>query len=196
MNWAISAIAVGSFIAAAVLCLERANRSKKGYDFRLGDTSWDFSTSWVTNLSAVGSVLGLVLTNSGDLPQSNLKGPAVAMSVFFGALVVLGPITYSAMKVEQANHSLAGTVGGFLLASGFVLWAVIGEALTAAAFFIDIAQKLPPLIPELFVPIVAFAVIMLVRYGWLNMGWVVEQAKPPSDVESYAPDVLHNWHLL
>jgi hypothetical protein len=194
MDWVATGIVVVPLLVAAGLCVVSAVKSRKNLRDRLGDTSWDFNNSWATNLGAVGSVLGIVLGAASGLPQSNLALTAAVVSILFGTLVLLGPITYLATQVEH-DGSVQGTVGGFYLASGFVLWATLGEAVAAAAYFIDIADKLPPLIPWVFVNVMAIAVVMLCLYAWLSMERIVKNALDPGS-PGFAPQNVQPWHLL
>lgn len=189
-------IALGTLVAATVLCMVRAVSSQKSLNFRLGSHDWNFGQSWASNLAAVGTVLGIVIGASSSLPSSSLRLAAIVLSVLFGALTVLGPITYSALQVDQSG-TLEGTLGGFYLACGLTLWAALGESVAAGALFIDIAQKLSPLIVALFFVVVVVAIGMLLRYAWLNMGWVAAHAvAPPPPGKPFAPRKLQDWHLI
>jgi hypothetical protein len=188
-------IVVMSLVVATVLCMLRAGRSQKALNFRLGDTSWDFSGSWASNLAGVGSVLGIVIGGSSSLPSSDLAVSAIVLSVLFGALTVLGPITYAALQVDPSSGPLQGTLGGFYLASGLTVWAALGELVAAGAFFISAAQKLSPLVVALFFVIVVFAIGVVLRYAWLTMGFVAEHAvAPPTDKRT--PERPPPWHLI
>jgi hypothetical protein len=189
-------IALGALVAATVVCMLRAVSSQKSLNFRLGITGWDFSGSWASNLAAAGTVLGVVIGASGSLPTSGLALTAIVLSVLFGALTVLGPITYSALQVNQSG-TLEGTLGGFYLACGLTLWAALGASVAAAAFFIDIAQKISPLIVALFFVVVVVGIVLLLRYAWLSMGWVAAQAvAPPPAGTPFAPRKLPKWSLI
>lgn len=189
-------IVLGTLVAALVVSMLRAARSDKSLNDRIDIQGWDFSGSWASNLAAVGSVLGIVIGASSSLPSSGLALTAIVLSVLFGVLTIVGPITYSALQVEESGK-LEGTLGGFYLASGLVLWAALGEIVAAGAFFIDIAQKLSPLIEALFFVIVVLAVGALLRYSWLSIGWLAAQAQPaPTPGRPIAKRQLPVGHLL
>jgi len=191
----VTLIALGSLVAAIVVCMARAVSSQKSLNFRLGITGWDFSGSWASNLAAVGTVLGIVIGASSSLPSS-LALAATVLSVLFGALIVLGPITYSALQVDQSGN-LEGTLGGFYLACGLTLWAALGESVAAVVFFLDIAQKLSPLLIALFFIVAVVAIAALLRYAWVNMGWVASKAEaPPPPGKTIANRKLQDWHLI
>ena len=189
-------IVLGTLVTATVVCMVRAVSSGKSLNNRLGIQGWDFNGSWASNLAAGGSLLGLVIGASSGLPTSDLALTAVVLSVLFGALTIVGPITYSALQVNESG-TLEGTLGGFYLACGLTLWAALGETVAAGAFFVDIAQKLPPLILALFFIVVVVAIFALLRYAWLSMGWVAAQAvAPPPAGRPFAPRPLPAWHLI
>ena len=188
-------IALSTLVAATVVCMVRAATSQRRLNLRLGITGWDFGGSWASNLAAVGTVLGIVIGASSNSSTSNVALAATVLSVLFGALTVLGPITYSALQVDDSG-TLAGTLGGFYLACGLTLWAALGEAVAAAFFFIDIAQKISPLMVALFFVVVVVGIVLLLRYAWVNMGWVATKAVAPTPGTPFAPGALHNWHLL
>lgn len=189
-------IVLGTLVTAVVVCMLRAVNSGKSLNSRLGIHGWDFNGSWASNLAAVGSLLGLVIGASSSLPAPDLALTAIVLSVLFGALTIIGPITYSALQVNESG-TLEGTLGGFYLASGLTLWAALGETVAAGAFFFDISQKLPPLILALFFIVVVVAIGTLLRYAWLSMGWVAAQAvAPPPPGKKSAPRQLPAWHLI
>src|SRR4029077_4723447 len=189
-------IALGTLVAATVVCMVRAVSSQKGLNFRLGITGWDFSGSWASNLAAGGTVLGVVIGASGSLPSSGLALTAIVLSILFGALTVMGPITYSALQVNQSG-TLEGTLGGFYLACGLTLWAALGALVAAGAFFTDIAEKISPLMVALFFVVVVVGIVLLLRYAWLSMGWVAAQAvAPPPAGQPFAPRKLPSWSLI
>ena len=187
-------IALLTLAAATVMCMARAVSSQKGLNARLGIANWDFNQSWAANLAVVGSVLGILIGASSYTGLSSLPLSAIVLSVLFGALTVVGPITYSALQVEQSG-SLEGTLGGFYLASGLILWAALGELVAAGVFFIDLSAKLSPLLIALFFVVVAVAIAALLRYAWLSMGWVAAQAVAPPTGKA-ASRKLQDWHLI
>lgn len=185
-----------TLVTATVLCMLRAVRSDKSLDARLGIHDWDFGGSWATNLAAIGSIGGIVIGASSNLKTSNLPVDGIVLSVLFAALIVVGPISYSALQVDRSG-TLEGTLGGFYLASGLTLWAALGELVTAGAFFVSLSAQLTPLMIALFFVVVVFGIGALIRYAWLNMGWVAAQAiAPPTPGQPLAPRKLQDWHLL
>ena len=189
-------IALLTLAAATVVCMLRAVSSQKGLNSRLGIANWDFNQSWASNLAVLGSVLGILIGASSYVSSPNLPLAAIVLSVLFGTLTVVGPITYSALQVDQSG-TLEGTLGGFYLASGLTLWAALGELVAAGVFFIDLSQKLSPLIIALFFVVVVVAIGALLQYAWLSTGWVAAQAvAPPPAGKAPATRKLQDFHLI
>lgn len=120
---------------------------------KLGDTvatgsSWSFSSSWLTNITALGAVLGTVLGATGflaDVLPGTDTGRFTGLSVLFGALVIAAPIIYTAASKwvfvpssggnphpngnGSATDTLAsmGRVWGVIAAAAVTLAGVVGE---------------------------------------------------------------------
>ena len=180
-------ILAGLFTAA--FCVARALRFKDKLQYRLEAPNWDFNQSWASNIAGIGSILGIVFGASNILPSSGIvAGPtALGLSVFFGALIVLGPFTYAAFSTPNTDGlkagdapPLEGTVLAFVGASGLALWAATGEAATAGALFWDLNGTLPVGFVVLFLLLDAFAVAILIRYAWNGLEWIVEYQASPS----------------
>jgi hypothetical protein len=163
---------------AVLFCALRASFSNANLTNRLGQGKWDFNQSWASNLAAVGSILGIVLGAASGLQTPGLALTAVILSVFYGAVLVAGPIVYAATQVRVGDE-LEGTVWGFLVATALTLWAAWGEAVTAMAFFVDLGQQVPGFITWAFVAIVVLAIIALFWYAWKNAGWILTQTASP-----------------
>jgi hypothetical protein len=106
------------------------------------DATWSFRDSWVTNLSAVGAIVGTVLGASGllsDALPGLSTGIFLGFNALYGLLVALAPVVYEACYKKSgtspSGESQAGkpepTYFGLLAAGTVVLWAVIGELLMA-----------------------------------------------------------------
>jgi hypothetical protein len=97
---------------------------------------WSFE-SWAAHLTAVGAVLGTVL-GSVSFPETPMqidKESLIALSLLFGALVVIAPFVFEALqrpKISQAaeGEGATGYAWALLLSCGLVLGAVIGELFT------------------------------------------------------------------
>jgi hypothetical protein len=96
---------------------------------------WSFE-SWATHLTAIGAVLGTVL-GSASLPESPTqidKESLVGLSLLFGALVVVAPFIFEAIRRPVAPTSGEGGGSGFvgvlLLSCAITFGAVFGEIFT------------------------------------------------------------------
>jgi hypothetical protein len=96
--------------------------------------AWTAKDSWVTNIGAIGAILGTVVTASNAALKSVVIQPAAAADVtilfiVFGGAAVVAPVVYGATaKVEsQGTDGATGSVWGLLLAGGASLFAVLGE---------------------------------------------------------------------
>jgi hypothetical protein len=192
-------IVVFSLGVAALCCAARWSASMPKPNDRLSATGWALNGSWASNLTAVGSILGIVVGNSGGLVRADLTVAAFVLSVFFGVLIILGPITIAALSVADSHGTgTEGTVLGFFVSSGLSLWAAVGEVTTAAGFLLNLRQKLPASFVGIFVAVLALVVIILLRYAWLQMGVIVKSAAPPPPIgpNVQRPKQPGTWHLL
>ncbi|MFI8421187.1 hypothetical protein [Streptomyces sp. NPDC085479] len=113
------------------------------------DVPWTAKDSWVTNITALGALLGAILAATGVL-QEWLPGISLArfltMNLLFGGLILLAPVVYSASCTyalhtdSDGGRKLRATGHGWgIVASAFVtLFGVFGQlsmvlAMTVAA---------------------------------------------------------------
>jgi hypothetical protein len=190
------AVVVASLAVAALLVLLRAGSLKWGAGAvsgfhlkeRLGPVAWKFTDSWASNLTAVGAILG-TLVSAELLPERRVyvsEDWLKALNVFFGVLLVVAPFVYSSMRVPTKPYpegdkepEYKGLVVGFLLACGITLWAVVGELMTTALFVLEARGKLgldTILIPGL---ILAGSLLLAMAYAWNTMRWTIEAQISP-----------------
>ena len=130
----VSAVLFGAGLATAVV-------RKKGRSWLAKPApppKWSFE-SWATHLTAVGALLGTVL-GTASLPETPTqidKTSLVALSVLFGALVVVAPFIFEAIQrprprvsAEGESEGDSGFVGVLLLSCAITFGAVIGETVT------------------------------------------------------------------
>jgi hypothetical protein len=97
---------------------------------------WSFE-SWATHLTAVGALLGTVL-GTASLPETPTqidKTSLVALSLLFGALVVVAPFVFEAIQrptqpTSAESEGGSGFVCVLLLSCAITSGAVIGEIVT------------------------------------------------------------------
>ena len=116
----------------------------------MGASQWSFSSSAATNLTFVGSLLGMVLVSSSipDFPRQMSKQSFVILSVLFAVLAGLAPLLYNfcckPVGTNSTNSQLVdfeGWVWLFLLADGLTIWAVCGQLGTLGLLFNEFAMR-------------------------------------------------------
>ena len=114
---------------------------------RMGSATWDFSSSWATNVTLGGGLLTGVLGFSlfPDNGQFLSKPGYLAASVIFPVLAALAPQTYNIFRKpvdDPANPSgppqLQGFVLGFVIAAAITAWASISQAAVTALAIAEI----------------------------------------------------------
>ena len=139
-DWPLLIVIIG-FGSAALFFggLATAVARKKGLSW-LGKSApspkWSFE-SWATHLTAVGALLGTVL-GTASLPETPTqidKTSLVALSLLFGALVVVAPFVFEAIQrptqpTSAESEGGSGFVGVLLLSCAITFGAVIGEIVT------------------------------------------------------------------
>jgi hypothetical protein len=126
---------LGLSVILVALCWSKLRSDHKLAD-PLGEVEWSFTDSWASMLTAVGALLGTILATSGILPMNAepLSSNALTgLNLFFGALVVIAPLIFSAVQMVQPpvkddeGPRYKGFVWGFLLACLLTIWGVLGE---------------------------------------------------------------------
>jgi hypothetical protein len=94
---------------------------------------WE-AKSWATTLTAAGALLGTVLggVTFPSYPEQISKESLVNLNLLFGALVVVGPFLFQALRrrtVDEKDRKAErfGTNLTLLLTSAVTLWAVFGQ---------------------------------------------------------------------
>ena len=143
-GWVIGIIAgslgVGLAFAIGVCLVVGGSALRK----RVSDATWS-PTSWATNFTAIGAVLGTVLA-SASLPAGSkpLDGKTlVALATFFLLLAAAGPFVFQCARTRldpeiDSGQSLWGWNVTVLLACSLTLAAVIGQFATVALLYWEI----------------------------------------------------------
>jgi hypothetical protein len=145
----------------------------------MGTLKWDFSESWTTSLTAIGSFVGTIISAGLIHRPSN-----VGLSLFFGLLVLVAPILYRATGRYIIPHDkpnereLQGTVGAFFLTSLLILWSVFGQLVTLIAILNDLSASsqgfFSPLVHIIFLLVLVLALVGIAFYSFRTLPWVVE----------------------
>jgi hypothetical protein len=148
----------------------------------MGPVGWDFSTSWASNITVVGAVLGTVLSAS-VLPHEThyiSKDGYTILNLLFGIIVVAAPFVFSATRIAKvtpgAVPKFKGLVLGFLAACLFTLWGVLGELATVGLIFreIQLAGSFPSSVVYLLYGLLVIAIVLTYFYAVGTTGAIIE----------------------
>ena len=156
----------------------------------MGKAQWDFSKSWASTITAVGALLATVLSTKGI---GTLLSLYAALSIFFGILVAVAPLVYSATGQErpidtptgQQSLQYKGRVLAFLVTCMLTLWAVFDELETIIPLLKDLTTAPPAgqqpqsffsssiiLMLQIFV---IGAMILVAVYALTSIYWTVKE---------------------
>jgi hypothetical protein len=173
----------------------------------IGDASWDFSKSWASNVTIAGAILGTVLSAKILPATSTVVGSPngyTALSLLFGALVVLAPLLFTASRTGKPDPKGPIYIGhgwAFLLASGVTLWAVLGQLSTLELVLFE-AQHGKTLTLGAVLPIatvIGLAAILVALYGFRTVRLTVEPPSPTFSLDSIhgsAAMASKGWSVL
>jgi len=143
----------------------------------MGKPEWDLSKSWATSLTALGALLGTVI--SGGLTRNMTNA---GLNLFFGVLVLIAPILYTATARyietgtgDEKRHEAQGFVGIFLLTNLLIVWAVLGELITVLIILYNVASTtiLTSPIKYIFLIFLVAALVCVGVYVLRTLPWTV-----------------------
>jgi hypothetical protein len=136
----LTAAMIVSLVGAIAICLICANIvSGQGHKMsdEMGPASWDFSSSWASNITAFGTgfTFLLQLIAFPDKPLFATRVEYMFVAAFATALVAFAPAVHrfiSAATLDTSQGAAAavpeGLVGGFLTASVFTIWGTLFQS--------------------------------------------------------------------
>lgn len=146
-----------------------------GLSASLGEVNWSFNDSWATTLTALGALLGTILSTTGVLPASPRPLSTAALgglNLLFGLLVLLAPLLFSSFarargsKEGDEGPSYEGTVWAFLVSCVLTIWAVLGELVTIFVLLQElVAGALSESLSWLFLILTALGAVLLGIYS-------------------------------
>ena len=131
-------VAVGFVVAGlfAVILLSTESRwAHRAQPIGTGP-AWSFKDSWLTNITALGAVLGSILSATGvvdDLIPGIPAAHVLGMSLLFGFIVLSAPLVYAwSFNWEYDDETPAKLEAtalewGVVAATSVTLWAVVGQ---------------------------------------------------------------------
>lgn len=149
----------------------------------IGTPKWDFSNSWATTLTAVGALLGTLLTipNSSNVTGINLLS---GLSLFFGLLALGAPLIYTALEkrlppdphAEDNSFQYQGTIRLFIVSATLTVWATSGELVTVGTTIVVLLQGgfFSILTMVVFGIVLAAALFFACVYGYRSIQWTIE----------------------
>jgi hypothetical protein len=158
---------------------------------RLGPANWDFSGSWASTLTVLGALVGTILS-AGVLPDETerlSKASYTALNLIFATLIVVAPVIYAATRRpkdtklkpgdsadEAEDIQYQGYVWSFLLASGIVIWAVVGELATIGLLLAELHGEKAISTEALGVlwGVLGAGALLIVSYSWNTIRWMIE----------------------
>ena len=139
---------LGAFVAAMVTeaalfaYLSRRRPKRLGWfkaEVAVGPT-WSFKDSWLTNVAAVGALLGTIL-GAGDFLKDLIPGTSTvrltAVSIIAGGMVTLAPVVYAAFSKWKSTDDGHGGTRLDAVGRGSGLWAAAGA--TVGGVFLELA---------------------------------------------------------
>jgi hypothetical protein len=166
----------------------------------VGGATWDFSKSWASNITVVGAIVGTVLS-AKVLPASPTvvatPNGYTALSLLFGALVVVAPLVFTALRSKPSamDVTVEGKGWAFLLASALTLWGVIGELVTGGLILYEAKHGNTLPLGAVFPTwcVIGGALVLIGVYGFRTTYYTLEATAPsPKGMLASEP----RWNVL
>jgi hypothetical protein len=200
------ALVVGLAIVIVRVLMLRGRYPANG---KLGGVRWDFASSWATNITTVGAILGTIVAG-GILPEQGLllsAGEIAGLSLAFGTVAVLAGFFYTVFQqpvvLADGEPVRQGYVRPFLIAAAATVVAVIGELATLSLLLVDAwLQGTDAGLVLILLILVLVATALVLRHVWSTIGWtllnlVTAQPALRAGPGERAPAVqARSWSLL
>jgi hypothetical protein len=181
----------------------------------LGSAELDFSKSFASTLTAVGAVLGTIIS-AGVLPEETVqlsKTDFTGLNLTFGLAIVVAGVVYSMVQkivpddpTTPKEWKLKGYVLPFLAAALITLWAVFGELWTMWLLFGELGNEggLSAVAVDMGRGLLAVGGLAMLPYTFTRIQLAIRE-KPNSAKEQVAlaaepieaaPEAMHPVKLL
>ena len=205
LAWHIPAVAIGLALLSVLagLLLVRGVHPRAP----MGTVSWDFKTSWATNLTLVGALLTGFLTFAYLPEQTALltKPQLHALNLIVTTLVAAAPLLYNLMRTTDSSEAATppvpqGAVWSFALACVLTLWGVIGQLGLLLVILAELvhAQLLAAATGWMFILLLLLLLVAVLVYGALSIRAAIPAPKPgirPEELKREATPA-RQWSIL
>lgn len=140
------------------------------FTMTMEEPSWSFSSSWATNITLVGGLLGTVLW-SVELPTDTAYlayKVYVGYNLLFVLMILVAPLLYICVSTSTKP---SGNPIGFLLAGALTEWAVVGQLATVMFLLLEAFRDdhFPVGSVELLCGLLVGSIVLVVVYCFKTM---------------------------
>lgn len=189
----LDSVLIAPLIVALILLAIRGVTMRNGFGGAVGTVDLDFSKSFATTLTAIGALLGTILSAGllDDATPGISKEGFQALNLTFGVLVLVAPLVYLLFQRQVTTETRRGNppkstkethyqgkAWALLLAGGITLWAVLGEIVTIYLLLeqLNAAGEISSTAIMIMQVAVGIGAILAVAYSWRKLRWIVEAA--------------------
>jgi hypothetical protein len=150
----------------------------------VGTVDLDFSKSFATTLTAIGALLGTILSAGliDDTAAPISKTGFQALNLTFGVLVLIAPLCFLVFQIRKeatekgvkVSH-YSGPSWAMLVASGVTLWAVLGQIWTIYLLLgeVDASGDISSLSITVIQVALGIGAVLAVVYSIRKLKWIV-----------------------
>lgn len=176
-RWLTFALYLSLVLALAVAAYSAVIVTRHGHKLTdaIGGATWDFSSSWASNLTAFGAAFSFLIQATIDKPIFGSRMEYGFLAAFAAALVAVAPMIQRMLGNTQIDASsdgptatTHGQVGGFLTASVFTMWGAYLQIALAILILTEL-QKSATIIHLMARPVEVCVLLVgvgLVIYCW------------------------------
>jgi hypothetical protein len=150
---------------------------------RMGQPKWDFTQSWASIFTGAGVIATSIL--SAQVVGAPSTASYAAISIMFGALVVMAPLVYNFVRTSQEvpgecgkkAYQYQGYVGVFLIASAITVWGASGQIVVIGFLLEELrgSHFVSYAVARLFQCLLAAVELALLISAGRTIYWTVEQ---------------------
>lgn len=186
LRWCVLASLLAAVVLVVAVVVVMLGYGHKPGD-PIGDTTWDLSASWVSNVTAFGAAFAFLaqLSVFPAKPSVGSRSEYMFLTAFALALTALAPVVQRAVGPAITGPAAPkhGMVGGFLLACAFTLWGAFLQAGTQLLVLHELSSSVtvsPTAIRAAFVLIVVGCAGLAI-YGIRSMLLTIAQNGAKTD---------------